>query len=103
MKVAWFYVFEFTPESTRKAPIGAWIWLEDGNFDYVFDSAYPDDEQVASDCCNRLIAGGFDFTREALEYWQGHLGYLRSASRVQEEAIDDHAVFIKRLEISVTP
>lgn len=91
MRVQFFFVFEFTPESKRTKPLGAWIVTEDGGVDYVFSADYPDDEQLASDTVNRLIeakvgAVGVDF----LEYWQTRLGYHRSASEIQTHEADTY-------------
>ena len=96
MKVHWFYVFDLEAEG-RKKPIGAWI-LQDGKLDYVFDPAYPDDEAIPSDLINRMLeVGEKQLSREAFEYWQTHVGYLRCASEIHLEQIDDYTAFLWRL------
>jgi hypothetical protein len=101
VKVLWFYVFEFHPDSTRKQPIGAWI-TKDGSLDYVFDPAFPDDEQMASDVVNALVERGQkEIPRESLEYWQQHVGYYRSASEVQETHVTDYAAFFTQIRHEV--
>ncbi|MDP2361952.1 MAG: hypothetical protein Q8O14_14580 [bacterium] len=102
MKVIWFYVFEFDPDSTRKQPIGAWI-TQDGSLDYVFDPAFPEDEKKPSDLINVMMEQGQKLlSREAFEYWQGNLGYFRSASEIHEEDVDDYVAFFRRMEAAVT-
>jgi hypothetical protein len=97
VKVLWFYVFEFHPDSTRTQPIGAWI-TKDGSLDYVFDPAFPDDEQMASDVVNALVERGQkEFPRESMEYWLDHLGYYRSAGELQEKEVVDYAAFLIRI------
>ena len=96
MKVHWFYVFDLEVEG-RKKPIGAWI-LQDGKLDYVFDPAYPDDEAIPSDLINRMLeVGATVLGLEGLEYWQGHVGYTRSAGEIVEEEVQDYADFLARL------
>ncbi len=102
MKVLWFYIFEFHPDSMRTRPIGAWI-TKDGSLDYVFDPAFPDDEQMASDVVNALVERGQKkFPRESLEYWQRHVGYYRSASEIHEEDVHDYTAFYLRITGSIT-
>jgi hypothetical protein len=101
VKVLWFYVFDFHPDSTRTQPIGAWI-TKDGSLDYVFDPAFPDDEQMVSDVVNALVERGLkEFPRESLEYWREHLGYYRSAGEILEEPTDDYAAFFSRINCEV--
>lgn len=103
MKVLWFYVFEFHPDSTRTRPIGAWI-TKDGSLDYLFDSGYPEDEEVPSDLINRMLeAGEKVVSRQAFEYWQTRLGYYRSASEIHEEEVDDYSAFFRYLVAGITP
>ncbi|MDP2361616.1 MAG: hypothetical protein Q8O14_12850 [bacterium] len=102
MKVLWFYVFEFDPDSTRKQPIGAWI-TQDDRLDYVFDPAFPEDEEIPSDLINAMLEQDQRFVpREMLDYWRHHVGYYRSASEIQEEEVTDYAAFFRRLEALVT-
>ncbi|MFA7332431.1 MAG: hypothetical protein WC326_15285 [Candidatus Delongbacteria bacterium] len=97
MKVLWFYVFEFHPDSTRKQPIGAWIWV-DGALDYVFDPAYPEDEAIPSDLINRMLEAGVrSINQAAFEYWQTHLGYFRSSSQVYEEEVSNLKGFASKI------
>ncbi|MFA7332609.1 MAG: hypothetical protein WC326_16190 [Candidatus Delongbacteria bacterium] len=101
MRVLWFYVFEFDPDSSRKQPIGAWI-TQDGSLDYVFDPAYAEDEEIPSDLINRMLEVGEKLiNREAFEYWQTHLGYFRSACEIHEEEVDDYADFFARMSREV--
>lgn len=89
MKVRYFLVYEFNPDSKRTRPIGAWILQEDGGFDYVFSPDFPEDEQKASDVVNRMLEDGRNTVAEGfLEYWQTALGYDRTASEIQEEDVD---------------
>lgn len=84
MRTQFFFVHEFTPESRRTKPIGAWIRTEDGSVDYLFSPDYPEDEQLASDVVNRLIESGIGAVGEDfLEYWRDHVGYSRSASGIE--------------------
>jgi hypothetical protein len=97
VKVLWFYVFELHPDSTRTKPLGAWI-TKDESLDYVFDPAFPDDEQMASDVVNAMVERGQkDFPRESLDYWREHLGYFRSGSEIQEEDVIDYVAFFNRI------
>jgi len=96
VKIAYFYVFAMDEEPPRKEPIGVWVWCEGDRFDMVFDEAFPLDEQRASDCCNRLIESNLGFTREALEYWQEHVGYDRCASEIHEVADAAYAEVFRR-------
>ncbi len=101
MKVHWFYVFDLEAEG-RKKPIGAWI-IQDGLLDYVFDPAFPDDEAIPSDLINRMLeVDAKVLGLEGLEYWQGHVGYTRSASKIHEEEVDDYAAFFRRMTAAVT-
>lgn len=101
MKVHWFYVFDLEAEG-RKKPIGAWI-IQDGKLDYVFDPAYPDDEAKPSDLINRMLeAGQKVLGLEGLRYWQGRVGYTRSAGQIYEEDVTDYLNWIRKLEESVT-
>jgi hypothetical protein len=102
MKVLWFYVFEFDPDSTRKEPIGAWI-TQNESLDYVFDPAYPEDEAVPSDLINRMLEQDQRVvSREMLEYWQGNLGYSRCASEIHEEDVADYREFFRQMTAAVT-
>ncbi len=101
MKVHWFYVFDLEAEG-RKKPIGAWI-IQDGKLDYVFDPAYPDDEAIPSDLINRMLeVDAKVLGLEGLEYWQGHVGYTRSASEIHDEVLMDYAGWIRILRAAVT-
>ncbi|MDP1586502.1 MAG: hypothetical protein Q8M07_02060 [Prosthecobacter sp.] len=101
MKVLWFYVFDFHPDSTRKAPIGAWI-TQDDRLDYEFNAAYPDDEDIPSDLINRMLEAGEKLvSREMLEYWQTHVGYYRSAGEIHEEDVSDYGEFLKRIRAAI--
>lgn len=100
MKVHWFYVFDLEAEG-RKKPVGAWI-IQDGKLDYVFDPAYPNDEAIPSDLINRMLeVDAKVLGLEGLQYWQGHVGYTRSASQIVEEEVQDYAGFYKRIEDNV--
>jgi hypothetical protein len=102
VKVLWFYVFEFHPDSTRTQPIGAWI-TKDGELDYVFDPAFPEDEEIPSDLINRMLETGDKvFSREAFEYWHTRVGYYRSSSEIHEEEVVDYEVFLRRLAFAIT-
>ncbi len=102
MKVLWFYVFEFHPDSTRTQPIGAWI-TKDGRLDYLFDPALHEDEQVASDVVNALLERELkEFSRKSMEYWQQHVGHYRSAGEIQEVEVDDYKAFFAHIGTSIT-
>lgn len=101
MKVLWFYVFDFHPDSSRKQPIGAWI-TKDGNLDYVFDPDYPEDEEIPSDLINRMLdAGEKTISQDAFEYWRSHLGYYRSASQIHNEIVVDYTHFVTKLSSEI--
>lgn len=101
MRVHWFYVFDLEAEG-RKKPIGAWI-IQDGSLDYVFDPAYPDDEEIPSDLINRMLEVGEKLLGlDGLEYWQGHVGYTRSASQIYEEDVEDYAVWFRMVKATIT-
>lgn len=101
VKVHWFYVFDLEADG-RKKPIGAWI-IQDGSLDYVFDPAYPRDENIPSDLINRMLEAGEKLLGlEGLEYWQGHVGYTRSASQIFEEDVEDYAEWFRRMTEAVT-
>ncbi len=101
VKVHWFYVFDMEAEG-RKKPIGAWI-IQDGKLDYVFDPAYPDDEAIPSDLINRMLeVDAKVLGLEGLEYWQGHVGYTRSASQIHEEDVTDYLTWIREKQAAVT-
>lgn len=100
VKVHWFYVFDLEAEG-RKKPIGAWI-LQDGKLDYVFNPAYPEDEAIPSDLINRMLeVGAKVLGLEGLEYWQGHVGYHRSAGEIVEEDVHDYAGFLARMNNAI--
>lgn len=97
MKVRYFLVYEFTPDSKRTAPIGAWILQENGSFDYVFSPDFPEDEQKASDVVNRMLEDNRTTVVDGfLEYWQNALGYDRSASEILDEEVD-YIQFFKKM------
>jgi hypothetical protein len=101
MKVHWFYVFDLEADG-RKKPIGAWI-IQDGKLDYVFDPAYPRDEAIPSDLINRMLeVDAKVLGLEGLEYWQGHVGYTRSASQIFEREVVDYIGFFRELQDAVT-
>jgi len=101
VKVHWFYVFDLEADA-RKKPIGAWI-IQDGVLDYVFDPAYPNDEDIPSDLINRMLESGERVLGlEGLEYWQGHVGYTRSASQINEEDVTDYPGWIRKMQATVT-
>lgn len=98
MKVRYFLVSEFMPDTKRTAPIGAWIVQESGGFDYVFSPDYPQDEQKASDTVNRILESGKSTVEEGfLEYWQDALGYHRTTSIIYSEDVPDYAKFYRDL------
>jgi hypothetical protein len=99
--VHWFYVFDLEAEG-RKKPIGAWI-LQDGVLDYVFDPAYPDDEAIPSDLINRMLeVDAKVLGLDGLEYWQGHVGYTRSASEIHMEEVVDYTGWIQNTKAAVS-
>jgi hypothetical protein len=101
VKVHWFYVFDLEAEG-RKKPIGAWI-LQDGVLDYLFDPAYPNDEAIPSDLINRMLEMDAKVLGlEGLEYWQGHVGYTRSASQIHYEEVLDYTEWIRIMKSTVT-
>lgn len=101
MKVHWFYVFDLEADD-RKKPIGAWI-LQDGVLDYVFDPAYPNDEAIPSDLINRMLeVDAKVLGLEGLEYWQGRVGYTRSASQIHEEEVTDYIAWFREKQAAVT-
>jgi hypothetical protein len=100
VKVHWFYVFDLEAEG-RKKPIGAWI-LQDGVLDYVFDPAYPEDEAIPSDLINRMLeVDAKVLGLEGLEYWQGRVGYTRSAGEIVEEEVQNYAEFLARMSKAI--
>ena len=98
MKLKLFYVHDITPGVKRRQPIGAWIHTGDGSVDYAFSPDYPEDEQIASDAVNRLIANEVNPVPDGfLEYWRENVGYFRSASEIETHETDNYAEFSQKL------
>jgi hypothetical protein len=68
----------------------------------VFDPAFPEDEQKASDVVNALLERGQKkFPRESMEHWRQRLGNCCGAGEIQEENVTDYNQVFRRIEAEV--